>query len=79
LTVPVILAAGGGLEFLSGRRARAPRWMRALGIEWLHRTALEPRRLWKRYALGIPRFALLLLRARDATHRPPATSTDAHD
>jgi N-acetylglucosaminyldiphosphoundecaprenol N-acetyl-beta-D-mannosaminyltransferase len=57
LDVPVIIAVGGGLEFLSGRKPRAPRWMRALGLEWLHRLALEPARLWKRYIIGIPKFA----------------------
>jgi len=62
LNVPVIAAVGGGLEFLSGRRARAPRWMRVAGLEWVHRVSLEPRRLWKRYMLGIPVFLVLLLR-----------------
>ncbi|MBI5647182.1 MAG: WecB/TagA/CpsF family glycosyltransferase [Ignavibacteriae bacterium] len=64
LHVPVIVAVGAGLEFLSGRRARAPRLMRALGLEWLHRLLLEPRRLWRRYLLGIPRFLVRILRER---------------
>ncbi|MDH7516141.1 MAG: WecB/TagA/CpsF family glycosyltransferase, partial [Bacteroidota bacterium] len=67
--VPVIVAAGAGLEFLSGRRRRAPHWMRAAGLEWLHRLCLEPARLWKRYLLGIPRFLLLLARERHAARR----------
>jgi hypothetical protein len=34
--------------------------MQRARLEWLHRLALEPRRLWKRYVLFTP---LLLLRA----------------
>ena len=34
---------------LAGTVARAPAWMREHGLEWLHRLASEPGRLWKRY------------------------------
>ena len=30
-------------------KRRTPRWMRRVGLEWLHRLATEPRRLAKRY------------------------------
>jgi N-acetylglucosaminyldiphosphoundecaprenol N-acetyl-beta-D-mannosaminyltransferase len=46
------LGVGGLLDFLSGRLPRAPRALRSAGLEWAWRTALEPRRLWKRYLLG---------------------------
>lgn len=59
--VPVVLAVGAGIDFLAGLRPRAPRWMRAAGLEWLHRLALEPARLWRRYLLGIPRFTALVI------------------
>lgn len=53
------LCVGAALEFLSGRKARAPRWMRAAGLEWLHRLASEPTRLWRRYLVEGPKvFAL---------------------
>lgn len=51
LTVPVALAVGGTIDFLAGEQKRAPRWMRSLKLEWLHRLACNPRRLAKRYAL----------------------------
>jgi UDP-N-acetyl-D-mannosaminuronic acid transferase (WecB/TagA/CpsF family) len=38
-----------GLQFLSGRVKRAPRWMRRARLEWLHRLAQEPLRLARRY------------------------------
>lgn len=43
------LCIGAGLEFLTGRRKRAPGWVRRLGFEFVWRLASEPRRLWRRY------------------------------
>ena len=34
--------------------------MRQLRLEWLFRLAVEPRRLWRRYAKHNPRFAALV-------------------
>jgi len=45
----VMLGVGAAFEFIAGTVARAPLWMRELGLEWLHRLASEPRRLWRRY------------------------------
>lgn len=45
----VALCVGAALDFAAGTLARAPRWMREAGLEWLWRLAREPRRLWKRY------------------------------
>lgn len=47
--VGVIKTSGGLFDFLSLKRSRAPRWMQALGLEWLYRAILEPRRLGPRY------------------------------
>ncbi len=46
----VALCIGATIDFLAGERRRAPRWMQRLGLEWLHRVASEPRRLFRRYA-----------------------------
>jgi N-acetylglucosaminyldiphosphoundecaprenol N-acetyl-beta-D-mannosaminyltransferase len=54
--VPVVMGVGGLFNFVSGRIPRAPLWMRRLSIEWVHRLAMEPRRMWKRYVLGNARF-----------------------
>lgn len=48
--VPVMIGAGGTVDFLAGRLKRAPNWMRRLGLESFFRLAQEPRRLFKRYA-----------------------------
>lgn len=50
--VPAILTCGGLFDFLAGDKARAPRWMQKMGLEWAFRVLLEPRRLFMRYLLG---------------------------
>jgi N-acetylglucosaminyldiphosphoundecaprenol N-acetyl-beta-D-mannosaminyltransferase len=53
---PVILCVGAAFDFAAGTVKRAPRWLRASGLEWAYRLTSEPRRLWRRYLLGNPRF-----------------------
>jgi N-acetylglucosaminyldiphosphoundecaprenol N-acetyl-beta-D-mannosaminyltransferase len=48
----VLLGVGAAFDFHAGTARRAPRWMRRLGLEWLHRLASEPRRLLRRYLTG---------------------------
>ena len=62
LDARAVLAVGGLLDFLSGRHARAPMWMRRLGIEWLHRLWLEPVGKFRRYVIGNPLFLWRLRR-----------------
>jgi len=45
----VMIGVGAAFDFHAGTVSRAPAWMRNNGLEWLHRLASEPRRLWKRY------------------------------
>lgn len=45
----VMIGVGAAFDFHAGTVSRAPAWMRNHGLEWLHRLASEPRRLWKRY------------------------------
>ncbi len=59
--VGVIKTSGGLFNFLSGSRSRAPAWVQRCGLEWLWRTALEPRRLFWRYAITNPHAAYLLM------------------
>ena len=58
------LCIGASLDFLTGRKARAPLWMRKASLEWLHRLLSEPKRLWRRYLVEGPRIFLLTLRWR---------------
>lgn len=52
---PVLIVNGGAvLDYIGGKVPRAPRLMRETGTEWLFRLAVEPRRLFRRYVVGIP-------------------------
>jgi len=53
--VGVGLCFGAALEFLTGRKQRAPLWMRRARLEWAHRLGSEPRRLWRRYLVDGPK------------------------
>jgi len=61
LDAPVLIPVGAAFNFHSGSVKQAPRWMMHCGLEWFFRLLMEPRRLWKRYLLGNPRFAFLAL------------------
>jgi alpha-1,3-mannosyltransferase len=49
---------GALFDFMAGAVPRAPVWMRMARLEWLYRIILEPRRLWRRYLVGMPIFLL---------------------
>lgn len=62
LEVRVVVAEGGSFSFLSGVTARAPRWLRRMGLEWLFRLLRQPWRL--RRQLALPQFVWLVVRER---------------
>lgn len=49
------IGVGGTFDFLAGRRKRAPKFLRVIGLEWLFRLAIEPGRFSRQLAL--PKFA----------------------
>ena len=58
----VMLGVGAAFEFHAGTVSRAPHWMREHGLEWLHRLASQPRRLWRRYLFSNSLFLAKLAR-----------------
>jgi N-acetylglucosaminyldiphosphoundecaprenol N-acetyl-beta-D-mannosaminyltransferase len=64
LRAGAILPCGSMIDYASGRKSPAPRWMADHGMEWVFRLLQEPRRLWKRYLLGNPWFFFRLLNGR---------------
>ena len=58
------MGVGGSFDVWAGKATRAPLWMQRVGLEWFHRFAQEPRRMWKRYLVGNLRFAWIVIRAR---------------
>jgi exopolysaccharide biosynthesis WecB/TagA/CpsF family protein len=55
------IGVGALFDFLAGEVSRAPAFVRRLRLEWLHRLAMEPRRLFRRYVLGNPLFLARVL------------------
>ena len=58
----VMVGVGAAFDFVAGTVPRAPLWMQAIGFEWLHRLASEPRRLWRRYLVTNAFFVIGALR-----------------
>jgi N-acetylglucosaminyldiphosphoundecaprenol N-acetyl-beta-D-mannosaminyltransferase len=75
LGVNVAVGVGGSLDVLAETRARAPKTLQTLGLEWLFRFSQEPRRLWKRYLTTNAQFIFLvaneLRRARRRAFKHP--------
>ena len=62
ISVKVALCIGATIDFLAGEKARAPMWMRKVGLEWLHRMLSEPKRLAKRYLIDAIVFPKLVFK-----------------
>jgi len=56
LDVPLALGVGALFDFTAGAVVRAPRAFRIVGMEWVFRFLQEPRRLGRRYTLGVVRY-----------------------
>lgn len=69
--VNIIHGVGGGFDVFAGLKARAPRWIQGLGLEWLYRLMQEPVRLFPRYATTNTKFVLLVLRDLLGKGNPP--------
>lgn len=64
LEVHYFLGVGGFFDILAGLKKRAPIWIQRIGMEWFYRLLQEPRRMWKRYLIGNPKFIWLVLKER---------------
>ncbi|MBK8191020.1 MAG: WecB/TagA/CpsF family glycosyltransferase [Vampirovibrionales bacterium] len=56
LRVSALLPLGAVMDYFTGAFPRCPQWMGDLGMEWLFRLSVEPRRLFARYVVGNPQF-----------------------
>lgn len=60
-SVRIWIGVGGALEMISGQKRRAPHTMSRLGLEWLWRLLIEPRRAHRIFNASIV-FPLLVVR-----------------
>lgn len=80
LQVPVCMGVGGTFDVIAGDVKRAPEWMQRYGLEWLYRTATDPRRLPRLAAL--PRLFVWTIRALLRPGEParmPAAQSEGND
>lgn len=52
----VMIGVGAAFDFINGNLTRPPLWVQKIGMEWMHRLTLEPKRLFKRYAYNNSKF-----------------------
>lgn len=61
LSQPVVgLGVGASIDFLLGLQKRAPVIFQKLGLEWLYRLILEPRKRWKRIYTAVVEFPKMI-------------------
>jgi len=61
LSCKVMIGVGAAFDIHTGRVQDAPDWIKASGLQWLHRLCQEPSRLWKRYLVNNSGFVLGVL------------------
>lgn len=62
LPARVMVGIGGSFELIAGLTKRAPLPLQKVGLEWMWRLLMEPRRLWRRYLVGNSLFISLVIR-----------------
>jgi N-acetylglucosaminyldiphosphoundecaprenol N-acetyl-beta-D-mannosaminyltransferase len=63
------MGVGGAFDVIAGARARAPRWLQRVGLEWAFRLAQDPLRLGRRYVSSNGRFVAMVGREAVAVRR----------
>ena len=56
LNTTLMFGVGAAFDLHTGRMKDSPEWMKNAGLQWLHRLAQDPQRLWKRYLVNNPKF-----------------------
>ena len=60
LDAKLIFGVGALFDWMTGQRRRAPALVRHMRLEWVYRVAIEPRRLLRRYTVGVVHFFSLV-------------------
>ncbi len=56
LDVKLMVGVGAAFDIHTGGVKEAPKWLKRMGLQWLHRLIQEPGRLWRRYLTCVPSF-----------------------
>ena len=61
MNVPFCMGVGGSFDVVAGKFKRAPEWVQRAGLEWAYRWKQEPRRMFRRNAVDMPKFVAMVL------------------
>jgi N-acetylglucosaminyldiphosphoundecaprenol N-acetyl-beta-D-mannosaminyltransferase len=64
LNVSIVFSTGALFRHYLGIDKRGPRFLTNYGGEWLMRLVFQPKKLWKRYLIGLPHLFFLVLKER---------------
>ncbi len=56
LQVPLLVGVGAAFDYHTGLIRDCSTWIKRAGLQWLHRLAQDPKRLWRRYLRNNPAF-----------------------
>ena len=59
-SICIAIGVGGAFDMISGKKPRAPRFMRQIGLEWLWRLVIEPKR-WQRIMRAVIIFPIIVI------------------
>lgn len=60
-SIKLLIGVGGAFDYITGKRTRAPQWLRKHGLEWAYRLAHEPHYRAKRVWNAVVVFPLYLI------------------
>ncbi len=61
LETTLMVGVGAAFLYHTGAIRDSPRWVKQMGMQWVHRLFQEPSRLWKRYLFNNPQFVVSAL------------------
>ena len=61
MNIPFCMGVGGSFDVVAGKFKRAPGWVQRAGLEWAYRWKQEPRRMFRRNAVDMPKFVAMVL------------------
>jgi N-acetylglucosaminyldiphosphoundecaprenol N-acetyl-beta-D-mannosaminyltransferase len=61
ISAKVCICVGDGIKVFAGNKIRGPKFIRAMGFEWLVRLLANPLKYFKRYIIGNPLFLVRII------------------
>ena len=61
MNIPFCMGVGGSFDVVAGKFKRAPIWVQKMGLEWAYRWKQEPKRMFRRNAVDMPKFVAMVL------------------